>query len=136
MLPARKSHIGEVIRFRERHHRMARNVRGVENREGISELPLDGDIGRRYSIAFSDRQRLTLYYWHDSGHAPKIYKERMWNCGHTEQLLLENNKRLDRILDLHDVNDQGMDHQPIGKRARSISTDDGGTSSSPRTDQS
>ena len=98
-----KKSFGEVIPFAKENGVML----GVENREGVAELPLDGDLGGLLD-EFNDSE--TLYYWHDSGHAQ--LKERMGIVTH-EQLLLENNKRLIGF-HLHDVNEQEMDHQPIG----------------------
>jgi sugar phosphate isomerase/epimerase len=85
-----------------------RNLKlGVENREGLVELPLDA--------AFTDFLELfdsgaPLGYWHDAGHAQ--LKQQYGLLDHAEHL----DKLSDRLIGfhLHDVSACGKDHQPIG----------------------
>ena len=78
----------------------------IENRESISELPLDQDMPS-FLGQFDDQ---VVGYWHDSGHAQ--IKDRMAVINH-EQALLENQSRLFGF-HLHDVSEEGKDHQPPG----------------------
>ncbi len=80
---------------------------GVENREGIIELPLDQDLAQ---LIGDYCETDSVYYWHDSGHAQ--LKERMGIYSH-EQLLLENRQHL-MGFHLHDVSEKNRDHQPLG----------------------
>jgi sugar phosphate isomerase/epimerase len=80
---------------------------GIENREGLEELPLDA--------AFSDfLERFDagapLGYWHDTGHAQ--LKQQYGLLNHAEHL----EKLSPRLIGfhLHDVSASGKDHQPIG----------------------
>jgi sugar phosphate isomerase/epimerase len=80
---------------------------GFENREKFEELPMDDDfellIGRL-------KQPHTAGYWHDTGHAE--LKERMGLLKHREHL----ERYASRLIGfhLHDVSDEGHDHQPVG----------------------
>jgi len=79
---------------------------GLENREGFVELPLDLEI--RGVLGKLEPQ--TAYgYWHDCGHAQ--IKEGLGIIGH--QTLLADNA--DRLLGfhLHNVSEEGRDHQPL-----------------------
>lgn len=89
---------------------------GAENREGILELPLDGDFPEFLALTddlspegfpMGDRQ---LYYWHDTGHAE--LKRRFNLLDHEEHLA----SVADKILGfhLHDVDEEGHDHQVPG----------------------
>jgi sugar phosphate isomerase/epimerase len=80
---------------------------GFENREKFEELPLDGDFDDLISHL---AQPNTAGYWHDAGHAE--IKERMGLLKQREHL----EKYASRLIGfhLHDVNEQGHDHQPIG----------------------
>lgn len=85
-----------------------RGVRlGLENREGLLELPLDEDwpdlLAELPSSPF-------LGYWHDVGHAQ--IKEQLGVTAH-EKLLRDNASRLYGF-HLHDVSTRGSDHQPPG----------------------
>lgn len=81
-------------------------VLGVENREGILELPLDSDMAE----FLSEVDDTNLAYWHDTGHAE--IKNRLG--------LLDTLPHLETLSDrlvgfhLHDVNEAGRDHQPVG----------------------
>lgn len=89
-------------------HAAARGVRlGFENREKFEELPLDGDFPELFR-ALGEPE--AAGYWHDTGHAE--LKERMGLT--TQRRLLETNA--DRLIGfhLHDVSEDGHDHQPIG----------------------
>ncbi len=80
---------------------------GVENREGIEELPLDDDFSELFSELSSTEN---VGYWHDAGHAQ--IKE-WYGLAEHETLLLENGHRL-LGFHLHDVSREGKDHQPLG----------------------
>jgi sugar phosphate isomerase/epimerase len=81
---------------------------GLENRERFEELPADADFPD-----FLEHLSLPAYggYWHDAGHAE--LKERMGVI--TQRRLLEENATRLVGFHLHDVSDDGFDHQPIGK---------------------
>lgn len=82
-------------------------VMGLENREGILELPLDADW-EAFLREFPDES--ALGYWHDTGHAQ--IKERLGLLNHREHL----EKVADRLIGfhLHDVSPEGRDHQVPG----------------------
>ncbi len=83
---------------------------GCENREGVSELPLDDDFEDLFSSLTAPN---TAGYWHDAGHAH--IKETMGLLKHREHL----EKNASRLLGfhLHDVNAEGSDHQAVGSGA-------------------
>ncbi|MCC5804862.1 MAG: sugar phosphate isomerase/epimerase [Opitutales bacterium] len=79
----------------------------IENREGFVELPLDEDM----PLLLQDLEEPDVFgYWHDSGHAQ--LKERMGIVKHTS--LLEGNRARQFGFHLHDVSEEGRDHQPLG----------------------
>ncbi len=80
---------------------------GVENREGLAELPLDDGFSDFFGDLSSTRN---IGYWHDTGHAQ--IKERYGIIEH-ETLLRENRNRLVGF-HLHDVSPDGEDHCPVG----------------------
>ena len=82
-------------------------ILGIENREGLSELPLDQDhveFVKKFSL------KDPIRYWHDTGHAEikSLYG------------LLDHEDRLSKLKDyttgfhIHDVSDSGEDHQEVG----------------------
>jgi sugar phosphate isomerase/epimerase len=75
---------------------------GVENRQGLEELPLESD----FQFLFRELASPTLVYWHDTGHAQ--IKE---NLGFLPQLMQLESHR-DRLagLHVHDVQFPGRDH--------------------------
>ncbi len=79
----------------------------VENREGLAELPLDDGFSDFFGDLSSTEH---VGYWHDTGHAQ--IKERYGIIEH-ETLLRENENRL-LGFHVHDVSDEGEDHQPVG----------------------
>jgi sugar phosphate isomerase/epimerase len=80
---------------------------GFENREKFEELPVDADFPDFLkSLSRPDSGG----YWHDTGHAE--LKERMGVI--TQRRLLEENAGRLIGFHLHDVNDAGHDHQPVG----------------------
>ena len=84
-------------------------VLAVENREGILELPLDREM-----LSFLEKfPEESVAYWHDTGHA--AIKEGLGLLNHNEHLT----SLADRLegFHLHDVNESGRDHQPIGSGA-------------------
>jgi sugar phosphate isomerase/epimerase len=80
---------------------------GFENREKFEELPMDGDFDELISHL---AQPNTAGYWHDAGHAE--LKERLGLLNHREHL----EKYASRLIGfhLHDVDEDGHDHQPVG----------------------
>jgi len=80
---------------------------GFENRERFEELPIDSDFDDLISHL---GQPNTAGYWHDTGHAE--IKERMGLLKHREHL----EKNASRLIGfhLHDVDERGHDHQPVG----------------------
>ena len=82
-------------------------VLGIENREGILELPLDDGFPAFFEAFPSDTP---LGYWHDTGHA------RIKHLGG----LLDHETHLASLADrligfhLHDVDEQHRDHRPPG----------------------
>jgi sugar phosphate isomerase/epimerase len=80
---------------------------GFENREKFTELPLDGDY---FDFMAALPQDAPFAYWHDTGHAD--IKEKMGLLNHRQHL--EKMAPLLAGFHLHDVNDEGRDHQPVG----------------------
>ncbi len=80
---------------------------GFENREKFEELPVDEDYA-----AFLDALPVPnpCGYWHDTGHAQ--IKQNLGLLDHRAHL----EKMAPRLLGfhLHDVSEQGKDHQPVG----------------------
>ena len=90
------------------YHAKRRGVRlGCENRERLEELPVDADFPEFISSFPADE---AIGYWHDTGHA--AIKQTMGLLDHRGQL----EKMASRLIGfhLHDVNEQGQDHQPLG----------------------
>ena len=79
----------------------------VENREGLAEIPLDTDI-KDFISAFSAPEQIA--YWHDTGHAQ--IKDQFGLLDHREHLSSLRNHLTG--FHLHDVTENGVDHQPIG----------------------
>src|SRR6185503_18676275 len=75
---------------------------GVENRESLEELPIEGD----YDALFKEIPSPSLVYWHDTGHAQ--IKENLGFIRH--EIFLESLK--DRLFGfhIHDVQFPGRDH--------------------------
>lgn len=82
-------------------------VLGIENREGVVELPLDDAFDEFFS-QFPDEA--PLGYWHDTGHAQ--IKDRAGLLEHESHLAA----RAARLIGfhLHDVDDAGHDHRAPG----------------------
>lgn len=81
-------------------------ILGIENREGLLELPLDSDM----TAFLSKIDDANLAYWHDTGHAEIKHRlGRLDPLSHLESL----SGRLAGF-HLHDVNEAGRDHQPVG----------------------
>jgi len=78
-----------------------------ENREKIEELPLDEDYQQFVESMPADK---LCGYWHDTGHAH--IKASLGLIDHREHLV----KNAPRAIGfhLHDVSEDGHDHQPIG----------------------
>jgi sugar phosphate isomerase/epimerase len=81
---------------------------GFENREKFDELPLDDDFEK---LIYGVSQPNTVGYWHDTGHAE--IKQRMGLLKQREHL----EKHAGRLIGfhLHDVDDKGRDHRPVGE---------------------
>ncbi len=79
---------------------------GIENREALEEIPLDGD----FTFLLRDYPAATVGYWHDTGHAQ--IKENLGFINHAMHL----ESLADRLLGfhVHDVEFPGMDHHPPG----------------------
>jgi len=80
---------------------------GVENREGLEELPIDADFETFLDALGEDAP---VGYWHDCGHAQ--LKHQFGLIDHAEHL----EKLSPRLLGfhLHDVSEGGRDHQTPG----------------------
>ena len=81
---------------------------GLENREGLIELPLDRAIAD-FIRNLDDTG--TAGYWHDVGHAH--IKEQLGIIEHN-QLLQDNEEQL-MGFHIHDVSPEGRDHLPLGR---------------------
>ena len=98
-----KASVGEILEYAAQ-----KGVKlGFENREAFNELPLDADYP-----AFIEGlpAGASAGYWHDTGHAD--IKQGMGLLNHREHL----EKMAPRLIGfhLHDVGDEGRDHQPVG----------------------
>ena len=80
---------------------------GIENREGLQELPLDAEFERFFLALGADAP---IGYWHDAGHAQ--LKEQFGLLDHAEHLAKVAPKLIG--FHLHDVSDKGKDHQQPG----------------------
>ncbi len=80
---------------------------GLENRESLTELPLDAEMSSLLNEAGPSE---VIGYWHDCGHAR--IKEILGIISQ-ERLLAENHRRL-LGFHLHDVDAHERDHQTIG----------------------
>jgi sugar phosphate isomerase/epimerase len=80
---------------------------GMENREAFTELPLDGDFPE---FLASIPPPSPAGYWHDCGHGQ--LKENMGLISHRGQLEANASRQLG--FHLHDVDQAGNDHQPVG----------------------
>jgi sugar phosphate isomerase/epimerase len=75
---------------------------GIENREGLEELPLESD----YNLLFRQLGSAAAVYWHDTGHAQ--IKENLGFIHHT--LHLESQRERLVGFHIHDVQFPGRDH--------------------------
>lgn len=91
-----------------REYALAKGVAiGCENREKFEELPMDDD----FEELFTGLVQPNPYgYWHDTGHA--ALKERLGLLRQQEHL--EKNAARAIGFHLHDVSEDGKDHQPVG----------------------
>lgn len=80
---------------------------GIENREGVPELPLDAGMA---SLLEELQEPEIFGYWHDAGHAQ--LKQREGIIEHKS--LLEANAARQFGFHLHDVSIEGKDHQEVG----------------------
>ncbi|NBD38930.1 MAG: TIM barrel protein [Verrucomicrobia bacterium] len=80
---------------------------GVENREAFTEMPMDEDMKPFLEEMAAEGP---FAYWHDAGHAQ--LKERMGLLKHAE--FLTGLRPLLTGFHLHDVSEEGKDHQPPG----------------------
>jgi len=97
----------ENFRSLEEHAARAGVVIGIENREDVLEIPIDSQFE---SLLAELPDKTAFAYWHDTGHAR--IKERFGLLHHREHL----EKMAPRLagFHLHDVNDEGRDHQVPG----------------------
>ena len=79
---------------------------GVENRQALEELPLDGDI----DLLLREHDRRAVGYWHDCGHAQ--IKENLGFINHRQHLELLAPRLLG--MHVHDVVFPGQDHRAPG----------------------
>jgi len=82
-------------------------VLGLENREALTELPLDADFP---ALLAAFPPPAPVGYWHDCGHGQ--LKERRGLISQRAQL--EANAPRQLGFHLHDVDAGGNDHQPVG----------------------
>ena len=80
---------------------------GIENRDGLTELPIDSDL----LLFFGEFADPAVCYWHDTGHAQ--VKEILGFIHHL--LHLESNAGRLAGFHLHDVEFPDRDHRPPGK---------------------
>lgn len=100
-------------RINESYKRLLPEVRerglklGIENREGLEELPIDKDFATFLDSLGDDS---AVGYWHDCGHAQ--LKHQFGLIDHAEHL----EKLAPRLIGfhLHDVSEGGKDHQVPG----------------------
>jgi sugar phosphate isomerase/epimerase len=98
-----KASVGEVLAYAAQ-----KGIKlGFENREKFEELPLDADFPSFFAGLPADAP---IGYWHDVGHAQ--IKEKMGLINHRQHLAANASRLLG--FHLHDVSDDGHDHQPIG----------------------
>ncbi len=98
-----KTSVNEILDYAR-----AKGVKlGFENREKFEELPLDEDYAAFIESFDADAP---IGYWHDTGHAD--LKESMGLLRHDAHLARMAGRTLG--FHLHDVNEQGHDHQAIG----------------------
>ena len=79
----------------------------IENREGLVELPLDNDFVDFMNM-FPDSE--SIGYWHDTGHAQIKHQYGLIN--HRDHLSSLSEQLAG--FHLHDVSENGVDHQPVG----------------------
>ena len=79
---------------------------GIENREGLEEIPFEGD----YPFFFHEFQSPSIVYWHDTGHAQ--IKENLGFIEHREHLVSLKNRLYG--FHIHDVEFPGRDHRAPG----------------------
>jgi sugar phosphate isomerase/epimerase len=80
---------------------------GFENRESLDELLIDADLA---GFIAGLPPGASAGYWHDTGHAH--IKATMGVLNHREHLGLNAPRAIG--FHLHDVDDEGRDHQPVG----------------------
>jgi sugar phosphate isomerase/epimerase len=80
---------------------------GIENRDGLAELPLESDL----LMFFREFSNPVIGYWHDTGHAQ--VKENLGFIRHAMHL----ETYVDRLVGfhVHDVEFPARDHRPPGK---------------------
>lgn len=79
---------------------------GIENREGIEEIPFESDL----ELFFREFTSPVVRYWHDTGHAQ--IKENLGFIGHA--MHLESFAERLAGFHIHDVEYPGRDHQAPG----------------------
>ena len=94
--------LGRLIPEAEKHELLL----GVENREGIEEIPFESDL----ELFFREFNSPVVRYWHDTGHAQ--IKENLGFIGHA--MHLESFAERLAGFHIHDVTYPGEDHQQPG----------------------
>jgi sugar phosphate isomerase/epimerase len=97
----------DLLRRIEEQAAMRGLLLGIENREALEEIPLEGD----FPMLFREFSRPTVRYWHDTGHAQ--IKE---NLGFIQHVMhLETMAPELAGFHIHDVEFPATDHRPPGK---------------------
>jgi sugar phosphate isomerase/epimerase len=97
----------DLLRRIEEQAAMRGLLLGIENREALEEIPLEGD----FPMLFREFSGPTVRYWHDTGHAQ--IKE---NLGFIQHVMhLETMAPELAGFHIHDVEFPATDHRPPGK---------------------
>ncbi|HTD66817.1 MAG TPA: TIM barrel protein [Candidatus Limnocylindria bacterium] len=94
--------LGRLIPVAEKHGVLL----GIENREGLEEIPFESDL----DLFFREFTSPIVRYWHDTGHAQ--IKENLGFIGHA--MHLESFTERLAGFHIHDVEYPGRDHQEPG----------------------
>ena len=90
-------------------------VIGIENREGVGELPLDWTFKKLFELL---GEREFIKVWHDVGHS----KIKDLKCLYSQQQLIEDTYEQIVGWHLHDCSDTAKDHSAIGKGSIDFNT--------------
>lgn len=81
---------------------------GIENRDGLSELPLDWNLRGLFGKIGESK---TVKFWHDVGHSKKKELKGLYR----QEKLLDEMAEFTAGWHLHDCDEYGEDHKPIGE---------------------